>query len=138
MKKKFIPLLICGALLALGVVGIVAKYATHYLQTKSDAQAASLTCAKTGTAHQVTITHNVMQPARVLAKRCDTLTITNTDDVLREIAFGAHEHHEAYNNVSEQPLQYGQRFTITLNQTGDYTFHDHLHDEVTGEFTVAE
>jgi hypothetical protein len=33
-------------------------------------------------------------------------------------------------------LRQGEKFTITLVNSGSYPFHDHFHDEVAGEFVV--
>jgi len=41
-----------------------------------------------------------------------------------------------YDGVAERVLGKGQSFTITLNQAGNFHWHDHLHDEVEGYFTV--
>ncbi len=73
----------------------------------------------------------------VSAKRCDKLMITNKDNTAREIAFGLHSHHEAYDGVTERVLGKDDSFTVTLNQTGSFRWHDHLHDEIQGFFTVA-
>ena len=93
-------------------------------------------CTGTHTAHQVTVQDNKVIPAHTYAKRCDTMTITNDDDVARIIAFGPHEHHVAYDGVTERYLTKGGRFSVTLVQRGTFHFHDHEHDEVQGYFTV--
>jgi hypothetical protein len=35
------------------------------------------------------------------------------------------------------PLSGGQSQTLTLNQSGTQSFHDHLHPEMTGDFTAS-
>jgi plastocyanin len=94
------------------------------------------TCKEKGTNHIVTIADGKMSPTHVTGRLCDTLTIKNTDDVLRYIAFGKHDQHQPYDGVSEKTMSKDQEFTITLNEAGDYKFHDHLHDETAGTFTV--
>lgn len=89
-------------------------------------------------AYKVAIHDGKVSDDHVYAKRCDTLTITNEDSGAREIAFGLHEHHEPYNGVAERLLGHGQSLTVTLNQTGAFRWHDHIHDEVQGYFTVAD
>ncbi len=74
----------------------------------------------------------------VSARRCDTLTITNEDSEAREVAFGLHEDHVPYDGVSERVLGKGQSVLVTLNETGSFRWHDHLHDEVQGRFTVRD
>jgi len=43
-----------------------------------------------------------------------------------------------YDGVAERFLNKNESFTITLNATGTYHWHDHLHDEVEGYFTVSK
>lgn len=86
----------------------------------------------------VTIWQNELHPAHTTAQLCDTLTITNADNTIRLMAFGAHDHHVPYDDITEQVLGRGQSLTLTLNQLGTYHYHDHLHDEIVGDFTVSE
>jgi plastocyanin len=85
----------------------------------------------------IMIMDNHVEPSITNARLCDTVTITNMDNVAREIAFGPHENHVAYDGVSEKVLNLGQTLTITLNKAGDVHFHDHLHDEVDGHIIVT-
>jgi cytochrome o ubiquinol oxidase operon protein cyoD len=87
--------------------------------------------------HMVVIKNDVASPSHTDAKRCDTIMFMNEDGVSREIAFGPHENHETYGGVDALALAAGQSQTLTLNESGTHTFHDHLHDEVTGNFTVS-
>lgn len=72
------------------------------------------------------------------AKLCDKIMFMNEDDVTRDIGFGEHDEHVSYNGITHKILNEDQMFTITLNQTGKFHWHDHLHDEVEGYFTVTE
>jgi plastocyanin len=87
--------------------------------------------------HTVTITNSQVSNADVHGRMCDTLTFVNKDRLTREIAFGPHDDHVPYDGVGERVLNQGQSFTITLNQLGKYHWHDHLHDDVEGYFTVV-
>lgn len=84
----------------------------------------------------VTIQNGELNINNIQAKPCDVLTIVNADDQLRLMAFGIHEKHQTYGGVTEETLKPGEQMSVTLEQTGTYTFHDHLHDEVKGTFTV--
>jgi len=75
--------------------------------------------------------------AAIDAKLCDKITFTSNDAATREIGFGDHDNHVPYDGISERILNKGDSLSITLNQTGTYHWHDHLHDEVTGYFTVT-
>jgi plastocyanin len=93
-------------------------------------------CAQTGANHTVSIINNRPRPADISVRLCDKLTFVNKDNLTREIAFGAHDNHVPYDGVTERFLNKDQSFTITLNKVGTYHWHDHLHDEIQGDFTV--
>jgi plastocyanin len=126
-------------LFCLGIVLLTAAVgygsATFYSQLKP-ASTTSSTCHDKGAEHIATIKDGKTSPAHTTGKLCDTLTIKNTDDVLRFIAFGRHDEHQPYDGVGEKNLSENQSLTITMDEVGDYKFHDHLHDEVAGTFTV--
>ncbi|MGC1177034.1 MAG: hypothetical protein WA843_03090 [Candidatus Saccharimonadales bacterium] len=87
--------------------------------------------------YTVTIKDNRARPAHTSAKLCDHLTITNLDYIEREVAFGPHENHVAYDGVTERLLDRGQSLSVTLVQAGNFRFHDHFQDEVQGTFSVS-
>lgn len=86
--------------------------------------------------HVVTIRDSVADPAFIGARRCDTLTFVNEDDVVREITFGAHPEHSSYGGEDYVILDDGRPETITLNELGTFVFHDHMDPEMTGSFSV--
>jgi plastocyanin len=137
--KRALPAIITLAIILTGTLYIVVtRVANHYLHAPAEAVSATITCPGKGTGHTVIIAHNTMQPTRVQAKACDTLTITNTDGTTREMAFGKHDHHQAYDGITEKNLKKDESFTVTLDEVGNYTFHDHLHDELVGSLTVVK
>ena len=87
---------------------------------------------------QVNIQNGVASNTNVQAHVCDKLTFKNLDNVTREVAFGPHENHIPYDGVAERFLNKGQSFTIDLNALGRYHWHDHLHDDTEGFFTVSK
>jgi hypothetical protein len=93
---------------------------------------------KFGFSSMVHITDGKVSEDDLNLKLCDKIMFMNSDAVTREIGFGQHDEHVSYNGISEKILNEGQMFTITLNQTGKFHWHDHLHDEVEGYFTVTE
>lgn len=134
--KRNLPLAVIVIVL---VVGATVYFTAHYLsfqssKTESEPVAA---CPVHGQQHVVKIQANKLRPQHTQGRLCDTLTITNEDDVIRLVAFGPHEHHTPYDGVTEKILEQHQSLTIVLNQAGTYGFHDHFHDEVTGSFTVT-
>jgi len=86
----------------------------------------------------VTITEGHVSAPDIHGKLCDKIMFMNEDNLTREIAFGPHEDHVPYDGVAEKFLNQYQSFTITLNTAGRYHWHDHLHDEVQGYFTVTK
>jgi plastocyanin len=112
------------------IYGSVKLYAGFKPNTSSS------TCKQKGVDHLVIIKNNAVTPAHTNGKLCDTMTVTNTDDVLRYIAFGRHDEHQPYDGITEKTIEKDQSFTITMDEAGSYKFHDHLHDEVQGTFTV--
>lgn len=93
---------------------------------------------KSPAAHTITIKNDSASPAVTHGRLCDTLTITNDDHVEREIAFGPHEDHVPYDGVAERLLGQGESLTITFDKPGAYHWHDHLHDDVQGNFIVQQ
>lgn len=87
--------------------------------------------------HKVTIKNGQVTPLHTEARQCDTLTFINEDDVVRDIAFGEHPEHGVYAGESDLTVQKGRGKTITLSETGTYTFHDHFQEETAGNFSVS-
>ncbi|HET6924560.1 MAG TPA: hypothetical protein VFH39_01885 [Candidatus Saccharimonadales bacterium] len=126
---KPLQLTLVLALLVLAVVGI---------SLLGRPEAGSDACgAANGPLHTIVITNGHPSSGTVQGNLCDRLTFVNDDHLTREIAFGPHEDHVSYDGIAERFLNYGQSFTITLNETGTYHWHDHLHDDVEGYFTVS-
>lgn len=94
-------------------------------------------CQGQHTNHLVKIKNGQVSPLRTLALKCDTLTITNEDKISREFTFGPHPGHQLYAGVIELVIRRGMSKTITLSEPGTFRFHDHLHKETTGTFTVV-
>lgn len=125
-----------GSIVAIVVIaGLVSHFASSYL-SQADA-ARNPSCSGTHADHKVTIKNDVASPGYIDAPQCDTLTIVNADQEDRLIAFGLHEKHEPYDGVTEKLLKQNQSLTVTLRQAGNFRFHDHIHDEVGGTFTVT-
>lgn len=116
---------VAGGALALGLSG------SHSAANSCKSSAAPVS-------RTAVIQDSKVSSGHVYAKLCDTLTITNKDKALREVAFGAHDRHASYDGVAERVLQHDQSLTITLDKTGTYHWHDHLQDEVEGYFTVTK
>lgn len=123
-------------LLVIAVVGVSAGTFWIGKNATKNQKAETVDCPAKGENHSVQIQNDQATPALTNAKLCDELTIINLDDKLRLMAFGVHDAHINYGGVSERPLKKGDSFSVTLNQAGSYIFHDHLQEEVGGQFSV--
>jgi hypothetical protein len=122
--------LLCIGLIATGVFALAnSSLGKPKEQTK-------VSCSGSHNEYTVTVQDAKLSITDIHAKLCDKLTIVNADDTLRLMAFGIHDHHQAYDGIEEKALKKGDQLSITLDQAGTFTFHDHLHDEVEGTFTV--
>lgn len=87
--------------------------------------------------HIVTIKDGVASPVHTQANRCDTLTFLNKDKGKREMVFGPHPNYQNYGGEDMVVLDDGRPETITLNESGDFMFHDHLVPSLSGHLTVT-
>jgi hypothetical protein len=133
MKRqvKMVVFIVLGIILAVGIGVGVTLFASSYLSLQNT------DCRVKGTEHTVVIKNGEVTPSHTEGHACDTLTITNTDDVSRLMAFGRHDKHVAYDGVSQRYLSKDQSIQVTMVSLGEYLFHDHEDDDVFGTFTVT-
>jgi hypothetical protein len=125
------------ALLAFISVVLLISISTFFIgknSTKSDVVKED--CHTAGLNHVVEIENDQISPRYIDAEICDKLIIVNKDEKFRLMAFGIHDEHIYYNGITEKPLNKDQELAVTLEQRGTYLFHDHLQDEVAGQFNV--
>lgn len=134
MTKLKVGLIIIAAI-GLMVATIFGAIWVSHIETRK-AEAAYPKCHGKYTARTVKIQNDKVIPAHTVAQRCDTLTIINLDDRDRIVAFGQHEHHTAYDGITERYLNQKGKFSVTLIQPGNFRFHDHDDDTAQGTFTV--
>lgn len=131
MSRRLYTLVV---LLVVSSIGAALVFGLH-----GSGSAAACKASPIGTTHRIVISGGKVVPAQtVRAVLCDRLTIVNEDAEAREIAFGPHEEHAPYDGVAEKVLSQGQALTIVFDQAGTYHWHDHVHDEVGGYFTVTK
>lgn len=136
MTKQRLFAIIAGSLgAAVLVVGLAIGITTGLQHSKATSDSCN---GKPSVLHKVAVRNNMLRPTATYGKLCDQITFTNYDHVTREMAFGPHEEHVAYDGIAEKILNQNQSFTITLNAEGKYYVHDHNHDEAGGYFTVTK
>lgn len=134
--KKPLQLLALIVLLPLAAVIIIGGLVYFTGQAKESKTTGAPCPAGQHATHTAIIQGNQVKPLNITAKRCDRLVIINNDDTNRLIAFGVHNNHVAYDGVEERLVSTGKSLQITLNQTGDFLFHDHFDESVKGTFSV--
>lgn len=133
-KPKLILVSVAFFIAAILVIFLASIASNKYLNNRPSSVAK---CSGKHPNHVVIIQNDVLSPSRTIASHCDTLTIKNSDDKLREIGFGEHDHHTGYNGIYEKILTKNESLTLVLNTTGTYLFHDHYQDSVKGTFNVG-
>ncbi len=112
---------------------IASDEAVHYI----DGKQAGTCPGGAGVTHKIELKDNTASPSHIDAHLCDTLTIINLDDAQREIDFGVHYRHELYAGQSGEIIRAGHNMTIRLTELGTHKFHDHIEDNIVGDFTVS-
>jgi hypothetical protein len=120
------------------VVLVLAVASAFVIGSGGKSGSAGVCAGKSGSTTKINIHDSKVSNPNITGNLCDKIMFTNSDPITREIAFGAHENHVPYDGVAEKFLNKGQSFTITLDQTGKFHWHDHIHDEVEGYFTVTQ
>ena len=87
--------------------------------------------------HQVIIVGGTVSPLRVEAKLCDTLSFTNQDSDSREISFGTPASPSTYAGQTTITIRKGKSETITLNQSGTYTYFSQRNPQAIASFKVV-
>jgi len=132
LTAGILAVIVVGALVFLGIHHFAKDYLdTHDTQSKSE-----VACKQKGKTHYVVIKDGAMSPQHTSAALCDVLIVTNQDDKIRDLAFGAHDRHQMYDGQTENMIKRGQSVTVSLNKAGSFMFHDHLQKETKGTFTV--
>lgn len=93
-------------------------------------------CQGNNATHVVTISSVEVTPFHVNAKRCDTITFKSGGGVAYELMFGPHDKPISYGGLYEIEVRADRAEIITLNETGNFTYHDSTDHGVTGSFTV--
>lgn len=93
-------------------------------------------CQGSNANHEVVISSTKVSPLHTKTQRCDTLTFENKDGADHMLMFGPLDAPTSYGGLYEVVVHGGHSKTITLNEVGDFSFHDHSGHNVMGHFTV--
>lgn len=94
-------------------------------------------CQETKVNHKVVLGKTQANPFSTTANLCDTITFVNEQASTRRISFGPHDAHGTYGGETEVTVTKARAKTITLNESGSFSFHDETDTALSGTFTVA-
>jgi cytochrome o ubiquinol oxidase operon protein cyoD len=94
-------------------------------------------CQQLHANHKITIKNGQVSPVHTSAKRCDTLSFIDGDNGARVVGFGTNLSKMVYDGETELIVQKIQNKTITLSQSGTYSFYDVAQTQINGDFTVS-
>lgn len=87
---------------------------------------------------QINVDKQGFHPNKVKVTVCDTLIFTSTDGLGPWPAIGPHPTHSSYPGFdSLKALAQGESFKFLVNRPGTYSFHDHLHINLTGVLSIS-
>lgn len=87
---------------------------------------------------QVEILYNglTFNPKSVTIKLGDSLMVKNQSTKNMEIAVGIHPSHQELKGFEEKVVKKGEDYTFTIEEKGQFEYHDHLRPKVFGLITV--
>lgn len=142
--KKLAVALVVVVLIVIGVLalGDNKKSSDNQNQTRSGQNSQQPSKTNNGTNSQqptnpvqtntVTIKDMAFSPANITVKKGTTVTWTNQDSTSHTVT-----ETDGKTGPNSQPLDQGQSFTFTYNQTGTFNYHCSIHSEMTGSVTVT-
>ena len=94
-------------------------------------------CRTLHTNHVVVIQDGKVNPSLTVALKCDTLTFIDKDTVDVQLNFGTRSKRAPFAGLTGIALRKEHTKTITLSQTGTFSFYDNGRPSVTGSFAVV-
>lgn len=93
-------------------------------------------CQGNNANHIVTISSTAITPLHTTAKRCDTITFKSDDSMSYMLMFGSDNTPSSYGGLDEISVRSSRSEIVMLNETGDFSFHDHMNPSLVGHFSV--
>ena len=75
-------------------------------------------------------------PKSVSLNLGDSISVKNKSTAAMEIAMGKHPSHQELKGFEEKVVKRGEDYTFTIEEKGQFEFHDHLKPKVLGVITV--
>lgn len=118
---------IIGAISIIGAAGCAQPSTDHVHMPPAAPQPKSVATKKADLT--ITISNGKFVPANLLAKAGDTVKWINKDSRAHDI----HADDDAFHSSILEP---GESFAQKFTAPGEFGYHDHLHEEITGTITV--
>jgi hypothetical protein len=131
-NHRWLLLINAAALATVGAVLVPAVLSSPDTTASTDTAA----CARLGTTHRLVVNNDSFSEPRLAVQHCDTVIITNQDDLTYELNFGQHDRHIFYPGFTSRPLLPGKSTTIHALRVGTFHIHDHLRDNAELELVV--
>jgi hypothetical protein len=97
----------------------------------------STNCEPRGKEHSLTLHADDFSKNKLTMQKCDSVKITNYDNLDYRLAFGVHDRHVTYPGFQEQILRPTKSLRFEAVKAGTYLMHDHLRDQATIQFTIT-
>lgn len=88
--------------------------------------------------YQIMLMNGELAPRHTTAAKCDTVSFTNHDSKTHTIIFGTPKHRVTYAGQSTVSIHPHMSETVTLSESGDFSFYDQAQPTVTGTFLVTD
>ena len=85
---------------------------------------------------KVTISSTGFLPKSITIKAGESVTWTNNDSANHTVNSDPHPTHTLYPFLNLGLIKPGAEKSVTVSETGSYTYHDHLNPSLTGSITV--
>jgi plastocyanin len=138
MKQTVIAIVV----LVLIVIGVIAlKGGSSHQSSNQSAQNQNSTSSSSNkqspaqpvSTNEVEIEDMAFKPADITVKKGTTITWTNKDSTAHTVT-----ETDGKKGPDSQPLDNGQSYTFTYNETGVFSYHCSIHSEMTGSVTVTD
>ncbi len=135
MNKKVLALVIL--ILIIGVVAyFVFSKKNTAPPTSSEVQSSTDTQPATETSYTVDLSNDDFSPKNLSIKKGETVTWVNMSDKKATVDSDPHPAHTKYPPLNLGAFAPGEKLSLTFNEVGTFTYHDHFNPKHTGTIIV--